>query len=58
VPYRDSIEPCMDLDSDACHVTVTLAESGRVSDCLVVGSTVSLGRFVGRDRRGLRCVDL
>jgi len=37
--YRDSIEPYMDLDSDACHVTVTLAESGHVSDCLVVGST-------------------
>jgi len=53
----------MDLDSDARHVTVTLAESGRVSDCLVVGSTVSLGWSVGRGRRGfacvvLRCVDL
>jgi len=52
------IEPYMDLDSDARHVTVTLAESGRVLDCLVVGSTVSLGWSVGRGRRVLRCVVL
>jgi len=49
--YIDSVKPYMDLDSDACHVTVTLAESGRVSDCLVVGRIYSLGGFVGRHRR-------